>query len=109
MHTPGPWETNAQFRANDGAFAVTQDRTKYDNPSHIAFVTFHGKAKRGQAWCTPDPEGEANARLIMAAPELLEACVGMRHILEKYGYMAALACLDLTIAKATEKAAPPPA
>jgi hypothetical protein len=70
-YTKGPWKYNAGFRSNDGSFAVTQDQ-EYD-PTHIGFVTFHGKAKRGQAWCTPDPEGEANARLIAAAPDYAKA------------------------------------
>ena len=65
--TPGPWESSTAFRTNDGSFAVTAP------DSHIAFVTFHGKAKRGQAWCTGDPEGQANANLIAAAPEMYEA------------------------------------
>lgn len=72
MSTPftnGPWTCNPNFRANDGAFAVIQK----DGDKHIGFVTFQGKAKRGQAWCTPDSEGEANAHLIAAAPDMYAA------------------------------------
>jgi hypothetical protein len=71
--TPGPWKVNVGFRTYDGSFAVTAP------DSDIAFVTFHGKAKRGEAWHTDDPEGLANANLIAAATELYEALeLGLR-------------------------------
>lgn len=63
---PEPHE--GYFRHNDGSFVVT---TEYGGP--VAAVTFKGKAKRGQAWNAPDAEGMANARLIAAAPDLLDA------------------------------------
>jgi hypothetical protein len=57
------------YRDNDGSWAVTDAEG-----NQVARVTFKGKAKRGQGYCAPDPEGMANARLIAAAPDLLEAC-----------------------------------
>jgi hypothetical protein len=54
-HTPGPWE----LEIITGAY-VTADGT------HIADV-HHGRTATAKA------EGHANARLIAAAPELLEA------------------------------------
>ena len=54
-HTPGPWviENNRSF-----PMIVARDGGKYD----------------GACICPEVCNGEANARLIAAAPELLEAC-----------------------------------
>lgn len=60
------------FRHNDGSFNVVGGIE--DDRKSVAQVTFQGNAKRGKAYSAPDPEGLANARLIAAAPELLEAC-----------------------------------
>ena len=101
-YTKGPWKYNAGFRSNDGSFAVTQDQ-EYD-PTHIGFVTFHGKAKRGQAWCTPDPEGDANARLVAAAPEMYEALnVALAVIRSPQSFVVEGVCADIerVIRKAT--------
>lgn len=54
------------FRTNGGDWSVGTD----EGP--VAQAIFKGKAKRGQAWCAPDPEGQANARLIAAAPDMAE-------------------------------------
>lgn len=35
-----------------------------DSERRFGTVSFQGKAKRGQAWCAPDPAGLAAARLI---------------------------------------------
>jgi hypothetical protein len=59
------------FRENDGSWIVTHES------GQIARITFHGSAKRGQGYMAPDPEGQANAHLIAAAPtmyEVLEEC-----------------------------------
>ena len=87
--SPGPWlferqeiyeqsakltgkslaEHEGFFRDNDGAWAIVGP----DESGRVAVATFKGKAKRGAAWNAPDPEGQANARLIAAAPELYAA------------------------------------
>ncbi len=89
-HTPGPWsfkrmegyeeqcrilgrpveDHGGYLRHNDGAWVVMNTQPE---PGPIASVTFRGVAKKGQAWNAPDPEGQANSRLIAAAPALLEA------------------------------------
>lgn len=48
------------FRENDGSWIITDE-----NGERIAAVQFKGKAKRGQTWCAPDPEGQSNAKLIV--------------------------------------------
>ena len=69
-HTPGPWDPH--YSPNDG-WSVWHD------------PRVHGDKKRGQVIICADmragAETEANARLIAAAPDMLEAC------------KAALACI----------------
>lgn len=96
VFTPGPWALNRMdsavefaalkgetlephegyYRTNSGAWIVTASETDEDGyqvGGPIAEVTFKGNAKRGEAYKAPDPEGQANAHLIAAAPELYEA------------------------------------
>jgi hypothetical protein len=99
-HTPGPWrfarlegseelyrlqkrempEHEGYFRENSGDWVV--GFTSEHGQGRIAAVAFKGKAKRGQGWTAPDPEGMANARLIAAAPDLLEALKATLPLLE---------------------------
>lgn len=58
-HTPGPWTVQGQ--------AVLSDRP-YPEWKQIAEVRI------GNAENWSDPEGESNARLIAASPDLLAAC-----------------------------------
>jgi hypothetical protein len=55
-HTPGPWQLRLRIR--DSAIIETDDRT-------IATTLHYGDT---------DKQADANARLLAAAPELLEAC-----------------------------------
>ena len=71
-HTPGPWKL-ASSRENDGSFIIIEESEDSDHP-RIGTASFRGIAKRGKGWETPDPEGEANAHLLAAAPDLLNAC-----------------------------------
>ena len=61
-HTPGPWT----YHYND------------DDLTHCGYVVgphpHHGRPVVVVASANPDPQLEANARLIAAAPALLEAC-----------------------------------
>jgi hypothetical protein len=71
------------YRTNSGAWIVTASETDEDGyqvGGPIAEVMFKGKAKRGEAYKAPDPEGQANARLIAESPELyryLELALGV--------------------------------
>ena len=65
-------EMGRPFRHNDGSFNIVAGEG--DDRKPVATATFQGKAKRGQAYSAPDPEGLANAQLIAAAPDLLAAC-----------------------------------
>ena len=64
---------NRHRRDNDGAWVVLAGTMANDTLKRVGTSTFQGTAKRGQAYCTEDPEGLANARLIAAAPELYAA------------------------------------
>ncbi len=62
-HTPGPWEVDgAKVWARTGGSPFLVARTIHPTADHVGPIT------AGM---------EANARLIAAAPELLEACEGM--------------------------------
>ena len=74
------------FRENDGSWIIT-----YGDPDdmesdcgQVCRVTFQGKAKRGEAWQAPDPVGQATARLIAAAPELLSALTALVYSFETH-------------------------
>jgi hypothetical protein len=94
-YTPGPWkferpadleesyrilkkelpDHEGYFRENDGTWSIT-DSTGL----RVATASFKGKAKRGEAWRTADPEGMANARLISAVTDLAELLMESRDI-----------------------------
>jgi len=81
-HTPGPWE-------------VRQAET-----GHTAVYPHGGRERIADIYCPLDINGNhaANARLIAAAPELLEAC---KSILKDYGYDSSIRLqLSEVIAKA---------
>jgi hypothetical protein len=65
-HTPGPWAA----APTDGGFAVYEDDGE-GNGDHIQCIPGH-------------PRGEANARLIAAAPELLSA---LRDMVQREAYL----------------------
>lgn len=66
-HTPGPWSVNGLDQPHDKDRTVCF-RTKAGNPFYVACVYGEG------VLVSPSPERLANARLIAAAPDLLEAC-----------------------------------
>lgn len=66
-HTPGPWNLSESHSGADrSVFALSP---KHQNPIWIARV-YNGDGSIH----TPAPIRDANARLIAAAPDLLEAC-----------------------------------
>ena len=68
-HTPGPWHA-----ADDGGEVFDAEYIP------VCYMNGIGQASE----FITEKEAEANARLIAAAPELLEACIEMR------GYLAGL-------------------
>jgi hypothetical protein len=70
-HTPGEWriaELHAQgLYLNDGGINILTDS------GSVCTVHLQVSAKRGEAYKAKDPERDANARLIAAAPDLLYA------------------------------------
>ena len=67
-HTQGPWEIRAT-RIDDNAFISDIQAPNQDNPSQSG-----SNPTVATTWYRPDDgEAEANARLIAAAPDLLEA------------------------------------
>lgn len=74
-HTPGPWQIR---RSRSGYPYQIHAPNGSDEPSGIKDVT------RWNSICVPSlPEGEANAQLIAAAPDLLEA---LKQAVEWNGY-----------------------
>ena len=107
-HTKEPW--NAQVRygkycqevGNGGNKAVAYVWTRQDGPCD---------KKTRPSTVIALPEGEANARLIAAAPDLLAACKGAKWLLSKMSgwsgndlsEFSEPAALDAAIAKAEVK------
>lgn len=74
-HTPGPWKWTESFETEDGRETFTLVCEKYE----YGILSCDGLGNSPQSL---GPQGEADAKLIVAAPELLEALKGM---LEVYG------------------------
>lgn len=96
-HTPGPWN-------------VFHDHPDVDTAKAIAFIRPAGSAPREQEiaslyCCDLQPEQKANARLIAAAPELLEVVHELQESAAYWGqYDVPLGIADrinAAIAKAT--------
>lgn len=68
-------EHEGYFRGNDGSWSITAE------DAHICKVSFHGNAKRGQMHLAPDPEGMANAQLIVTAVNTYEQLIADRDAL----------------------------
>ena len=81
-HTPGPW--HIYFNSQDNIV--------------IRKMFADGQESHSIAVCH---SGFANARLIAAAPELLEALLDCREALRRTGHDGELAIVNAAIAKAT--------
>lgn len=71
-HTPGPWKTKSKFGPRSASIVARS----WDQVVAKVFTRKYntdGVISDGRPAIEADPEGEANARLIAAAPELLEA------------------------------------
>ncbi|HEJ6002042.1 TPA: hypothetical protein SL812_003336 [Pseudomonas aeruginosa] len=66
-HTPGPWKWTESFKTEDGreTFSLVCEKYVY------GILSCDGLGNSPQSL---GPQGEADAKLIVAAPELLEAC-----------------------------------
>ena len=62
-HTPGPWKLDRSLQPADGEYDYA-----ISSPEHFVLAEAFGRSANGG-----HPPAEANARLIAAAPELLEA------------------------------------
>jgi hypothetical protein len=60
-------ERNQPSRDNDGSWIIVAGRAGTESYTRAAAAAFKGTAKRGQTYCAPDPEGFANADLLVAA------------------------------------------
>lgn len=87
-HTPGPWYIFA-----DGIEVGTRGD----------FMPFSGCGCCGSPWMEADDQSQrmADARLIVSAPDLLEALKDCRRALELANAVGELAVVDAAIAKAT--------
>lgn len=68
-HTPGPWAIRTESMAGD----ILNNHAAIDAPTHYCFAQVVWKME----YQSSSPEREANARLIAAAPEMLEALKAM--------------------------------
>lgn len=97
-HTPGPWSASKPwyYEANGGAFYFRGD-TGYVSVGQIGEIYDHALVLCSRG----NNEGLANARLIAAAPELLDQCIQALAAWEGTGPAIALDDLRAVIAKAT--------
>lgn len=95
QHTPGPWE----IRDAEGSFEIRTHGTPFGTTGIWSHMQVNGSGNDPRYIVTTE-EAKANALLIAAAPDLLEALqIAMSHPMTGNWYEAARAA----IAKATGK------
>ena len=87
-HTPGPWEIE-----EDDFYGSSYIRQKAGTRNVSGFVV--------ECRICENVHNDDDARLIAAAPELLEALIDCRRALELANFTGELAVVDAAIAKAT--------
>jgi hypothetical protein len=105
-HTKGPWVVREMYRGIDGGYTI----------EHISEGLRSVVAELNEWWLCAEHGGcgaPSNARLIAAAPDMLEACKEAEDMFAQYGEMygftemaphcwGAIECLREAIRKATE-------
>jgi hypothetical protein len=98
-HTPGPWIACNMVHAERGDAMTPEEIGEYVKNSVTRSISDGGASDRFLFISTegddvPDichvgngPTGPANARLIAAAPDLLEALLGVVHTLDVHGHV----------------------
>jgi hypothetical protein len=86
-HTPGPWrfalnDDGKPWLLNSGYAIVAFGAESSEDGGQICEVSVQSKPKRGEGWKHSCPVRDANARLIAAAPDLLEA---LQYVLSAHG------------------------
>lgn len=76
-HTPGPWKGTIVSCTNEEFMEIVDEKGRL-----IADVWFDRKHE--EPTCPPLEEAEANANLILAAPDLLKQLKNAKNMLEKY-------------------------
>lgn len=79
-HTPGPWKLDGLT-----IYALAEVPGIWMNGRAVAGNIFSALVQPDSRVCSPE-EAEANARVMCAAPELLEACRYMRKLLVDMGH-----------------------
>ena len=85
-HTPGPWELRRRFDVYEGSGGMYIGSTRGNSPLPELIAA----------------RDEANARLIAAAPELLEACLAFVGAVDPDGINLAFVMAKTAIRKATQ-------
>lgn len=106
-HTPGPWKI---FICDDGGqwsgwpLSINAANVTNDNGDPRTVVRTGGQYPYEWDHGTSRDEAVANARLIAAAPDLLEALKAARHTIRtEVGVIPVLAMVDKAIAKAVSQ------
>lgn len=88
-HTPAPWRfalnhDGKPWLLNSGYAIVAFGAEGSEDGGQICEVSIQSKPKRGEGWKHNCPVRDANARLIAAAPDLLEALKGLHDDVVEY-------------------------